>query len=104
MFLFISAPTDFDKPTLTSTTSYSIAVSWDPPSTPNGVILNYTIITLQSDNDDIINIFTVSVSTSQYNITELTPFTEYNITIETCNSVGCVDSPSITATTNEAGI
>ena len=93
LILFFSAPTDFDKPTVSSTTSYSIAVSWDPPSTPNGVILNYTITTRLSDSYEIVDEFTVQVSISQYNSTELMPFTGYDITIETCNSAGCKDKP-----------
>ena len=101
-FFFSIAPTDFDMPTVLSTTSYSIEVTWDPPATPNGVILNYTVITSDSDQD-IVNTFSLPASENQYNVSGLLPFSDYNISIQACNSAGCVASPTVGSMTDEAG-
>lgn len=92
-----TAPTDFDQASTLSLTAYSLYISWDPPSTPNGLIVNYTVII------GGVSIATVGADILEYNVTGLYPFTSYNISIMACNSAGCINSPLIVSTTGEAG-
>ena len=64
---------------------------------PNGILVNYTVLL-----GDAVVIATLPTVLS-YNVTELSPFTSYNLSVLACTSVDCVESPSLQATTQEDG-
>ena len=103
MFIFNSsshvAPAEFDHPTVLSKTPYSLYVSWDPPTSPNGRILNYTVLL----NELVVAILINNGTQLVYNITQLSPHTEYSFSIIACNSAGCITSPFFSDITGEAG-
>lgn len=84
-------PTDIAAPTLAALSSSSISISWVRPSNPNGVIVTYNIIILPIQ----INL-AISGSETELarNISNLSPFTNYMVTLEACNSAGCVSNSS----------
>ena len=91
---FESPPSNLSPPVSTGVTSMSIVLSWSPPSSPNGMIQNYTI---QDDGNNII----FSGNLLSTTVTGLSPFTEYTFTIQACNNVDCVTSSSALFTTSE---
>ena len=94
---FAIAPYGFDQVTVLSNTAYSIVITWDPPSSPNGIISNYTVI-IDS------NLFkTLHVAISMYNVSGLLPYSTYNVSVAACNNAGCTETPVIAVTTDEAG-
>ena len=96
--LLYLAPANFDQTTILSTSAYGFLITWDSPATPNGLILNYTII-LQCESID-----TVLAVITEFNVTGLMPFSDYNISIKACNTAGCVTSFMVSTTTDEAGV
>jgi usherin len=91
-----TAPDGFEQAIILSKTSYSLYVTWDPPSTPNGVIINYTVII---NNEPAV---TLDIDRLTYNVSSLKPYTSYNISVIACNNADCVSSPYITDITNQA--
>lgn len=85
-------------PRVLNFTSTSVLLEWSPAQVPNGLITSYRINILRYQNDStesnlfFAGITTVSNQTNQFNITHLIPFSFYLFTIESCNSVGCVQS------------
>ena len=77
----------------------SLVVSWQEPGQPNGIITQYLLYqvfndgntTILSDDDNLM-----------YSLSDLTPFTEYSFYVDTCNSVGCTSSITVSATTLQA--
>ncbi|PIK62300.1 putative usherin [Apostichopus japonicus] len=76
--------------------STQILVSWDPPMETNGVILSYTIRMPQP----IIYVDNITVTT--YVVDSLTPYTDYEVTIEACTVGGCTESDSTPGRTQSA--
>ena len=74
-----------------------IDISWDPPGFPNGIIVNYTVL-LDDEQKGV-----VDANVSMFTLTQLEPFTGYNISVEACNSVGCVESSPLQVMTAEDG-
>lgn len=74
--------------------SSSVFVTFSQASRPNGFIRLFRINVFKFTNQ-LVNIGTITVdnTTSEYNITHLKPFTQYLFIIESCNSIGCVQSP-----------
>ena len=72
---------------VTSPSSTSLLVTWDHPPAPNrnGVITNYTVI--RQKGSEIITIESASNDTSLL-LTDLMPFTVYNITVAGSTSAG----------------
>ncbi len=77
--------------------SRQLNISWDPPARPNGVIVNYTIL-LDDEQEGV-----VDASVTSFTVSQLDPFTDYSISIETCNSIGCVENTPVNVTTAEDG-
>ena len=86
-------PEDFDLVQASSLTAMSITVEWAEPLSPNGIILHYEI-----DVSDGTNSITIVTSDLTTNVTNLQPFTEYTVTVDACNSVGCVSGSTIVTT------
>ena len=75
----------------------TLIVEWEPPSMPGGVITTYMVtydnITMDISSNDTI-----------YTITELSPYTNYSITVLACTSNGCGNNSDVAiGTTAEEG-
>jgi hypothetical protein len=55
----------------------------------NGILVNYTVLL-----GDAVQTATPPTTLS-YNVTELLPFTPYNLSVLACTSVACEQSPSL---------
>ncbi|RNA36344.1 usherin [Brachionus plicatilis] len=80
--------------TVTNVTSTSVYAKFTQASQPNGFISLFKINVFKY-MDELVHIGVISVdnTTNTYNITHLEPFTQYLFVIESCNSVGCAQSP-----------
>ena len=100
-FLFalppLLAPSGFDRTVVLETGPRHIVLSWDPPASSNGILINYTVT-----QDGVVLAATTPTSQS-YNVTGLLPFTSYNFTVMVCTAVGCADSQVLAASTLEDG-
>ena len=63
----------------------------------NGILVNYTVL-----QRGVVIAVTLP-SALDYNVTGLLPFSSYNFSIMTCTAEGCVESPSLMASTLEDG-
>ena len=87
-------PDGLAPPNLFVINSTTIRVTWNPPTTPNGAILSYSVL---------YNNLNINVGISfEYIVTGLLAATEYSFRVEACNRLGCASSMENTATTNEA--
>ena len=77
-------------------TATSIRVSWTEPLLPNGIILRYEIAV--TDGTNLVEIVITDLETD---VTNLQPYTEYTVTVDACNSVGCITGTT-TVTTLES--
>ncbi|XP_050520954.1 cell adhesion molecule Dscam2-like isoform X2 [Daktulosphaira vitifoliae] len=82
-----------------------VAVKWNPPekNTWNGQILGYKLAYIDTNELSVINIKTIfGVSRCYFNITNLSPFTTYQITVRSFNELGFgPDSDFIRVVTKE---
>ena len=97
---FVTVTTDEDTPEgiqpiiVDERTSSSLILTWNPPTSPNGVVRDY-IITL-----DGVQVYRNSPTT--YTVSRLQPFTSYTLQLAACTSAGCTFGNLQTATTAEA--
>lgn len=89
------APDGFDRIVLLEGGARYLIVSWDPPAMTNGILVNYTVLL----GDTVVTAMPPTVLS--YNVTELSPFTSYSLSVLACTSVACVQSPSLQAVTQE---
>ena len=80
-------PTDLGVPTLQALSPMSILVSWLPPDMPNGIIQQYNITILPPDIVIIVNNNELFRTVSN-----LLPFTNYTVVLQSCNTAGCAQS------------
>ena len=77
--------------------SQSIQIAWSEPDFPNGVITSYTIA-LQPDNIQVVH---TGLDDLQVEVSGLSPFTNYTVTLAACNSAGCSEERTAMVTTLE---
>ena len=88
--------------TVVSILPNSFSLTWEPPDIEhqNGIILEYTVTTV---NDNMTNITQLSTATNAV-VSNLRPFTVYEVTVAAHTSVGRGPfSVGITVQTNETG-
>lgn len=95
------APSEVLPPTVTPLSSMSLQVNWIEPNIPNGVIVNYTIYSADSD-DNISTLLTTSSSPGAYEVDGLQSYTEYGFILIACTSAGCNQSAVGTGFTAES--
>ena len=86
-------PQDFNSVQASPLTSTSIKVEWREPLSPNGIILRYKVVV--SDGVSSIEIVITDLNTD---VTNLRPYTNYTVTVDACNSVGCVSGTALVTT------
>ena len=93
-----------DKPTnltIINRTSRSVKISWQDPKNHGRHGLSHFCIKLVKDNSLILSITTGSQN--QYEINNLTPYTEYGISVAAGNNVGYDDGAVVSFLTSEEG-
>ncbi|KAJ8045141.1 Usherin [Holothuria leucospilota] len=93
-----AAPDNFGDPLVTAIDGYSILISWQPPTTPNGIIKEYRVH--QSGLDD--PVFIGDSSSFTFIHPGLRPYTEYEYTVTACTAGGCTTTNPVSARTDEA--
>ena len=84
-----AAPADQSAPDLRSTGATSVTVSWQPPTSPNGVILQFRIVRRRESQEPVlISVVNGSVYTFINDGIDLKPFTVYQYRITAVNSHG----------------
>ena len=80
MFLYVSntAPSAPTNITLEEVGSTYVVVSWGVPDFPNGIIRQY-IVSLTDENGVLLS--NISTSALSVNISQLAPFTHYQVTV-----------------------
>lgn len=91
------APSGFDHIVVLEMGPRHIILSWDPPASPNGILVNYTVLRGGA------TVVVTMPTTLNFNVTGLLPFAMYNFSVTACSSVGCVGSQLLVATTMEDG-
>ena len=94
-----AAPESISAPALINKTSTSITVSVSPPTTPNGLITQYTLF--GSNLFSIVKIPSSQTDPVTFIHIDLQPYTEYTLYVEACTSAGCTIGPPLTVLTNE---
>ena len=99
-------PLGMSVPTVTAQSAYALAISWQPPQRPNGVISTYTIQYRVTSNDPTVTYpsknVTVSGLVKSTSVSGLKPFTPYQVRIIAVNSAGSVASTFVEVTTGQA--
>ena len=85
---------DIDPPNFDVLGPTSIRITWSPPGTPNGEIIQYILFM------DDVPVFTGLGF--EYNATDLTPFTLHSYYIQVVNQAGAASSITVTAITDQA--
>ena len=84
-----ATPTDLPPPTLRALSSTSISIMWVEPRSPNGVITRF-VIEIAPGGVSVVVQDPMETELNRNISSNLMPFTAYNVTLEACNSVGCV--------------
>ena len=90
---FEAFPQDFDSVRALAISESSITAEWEEPSSPNGIILLY--MASVTTGQDTITIVTTELSVMA---TNLEPFTNYTVTVDACNSIGCTQDITFVVT------
>ena len=102
-FLSFTAPGDVAPPSVTANSSTSLQVTWTEPTTPNGIIVSYSLFnTTTDDNTDML--LTSSSVPGSFLVDGLEPFTEYGFVVEVCTAAGCTESEVGSGRTGESGM
>ncbi|XP_076812806.1 usherin-like isoform X3 [Clavelina lepadiformis] len=91
----MSVPSSLDPPIIYANDAWSMYVTWENPSEPNGVIRSYNLY-----QNDVLRT-ELPGNVTNFLADNLTPFTTYWFRIEACTSAGCTKSdPSRPVTTS----
>ena len=66
----------------------NVSISWDPPSSPNGVILGYNYSLMETSNSNVIIEYTNTTLLSAEQSVMVAPFTNYTATVVAFTSAG----------------
>ena len=82
----------------------NVSISWDPPSSPNGVILGYNYSLMETSNSsNVIIEYTNTTMLSVQQSVMVAPFTNYTATVVAFTSAGRGDPVMDVALSPEAG-
>ena len=83
---FVTVPAAPQSLTIISITDTTMSLSWMPPNTTNGIIIQYELQYWRSDSTA--NITSVTNNTLNYTVTELSSNTKYVFTVRAFTVVG----------------
>ena len=90
--------------TSTRMLTLDIAISWDPPTQPNGEITGYNVTVYRTDNtSDIVYSNTMVTDTMISPQVEVLPFTDYTVSVSASTSAGEGEATEVTIESPEAG-
>ncbi|XP_041469805.1 usherin-like [Lytechinus variegatus] len=100
------APTGLTQPIdPVSITGYVIQLQWQRPSGNTGLLTQYILSAYNQDLPDIAPVqafFTdTTMSENIGNITDVVPYTDYDVTVTACTAGGCSESTSVSVRTRE---
>ena len=102
---FFELPAPLDPPTnvsVTNTSAHSLFVEWDPPNTPNGIVVNYTIYL--DYNNGTTDVMITDFNTTEYLLEGLSPHQLVGVEITASTSAGeGPSSPIQEIRTHQAG-
>ena len=102
---FFELPAPLDPPTnvsVTNTSAHSLFVEWDPPNTPNGIVVNYTIYL--DYNNGTTDVRITDFNTTAYLLEGLAPYQLVGIEITASTTAGeGPSSPVQEIRTHQAG-
>ena len=87
-------PDGIPRPSLTAISSSEVRISWNDPTTPNGVITEYRVVRNGSLVRSTLDRLFIDIS--------LMPFTYYTYSITVCTVAGCDNGPAEIVRTMEA--
>ena len=97
-------PEGVPPPILLDGVASTVLISWDTPSSPNGVILEYQVEKNEGGDNNFTAIATVAGNAFRVFVdTNILPFTTYEYRIVVVNGAGSTTGPSANFTTPEAG-
>ena len=78
----------------------TVTLSWSPPTRPNGPIVNYDVtLTTQSVSSPTLIRAGLVLQTT---LSNLLPYTPYNLSVSPCTAGGCMVATSVSAVTLQA--
>ena len=77
----------------------SIMLQWSPPTSPNGIITNYTLVYDDMNEEQLISLPNVL----NYTLENLNEFTNYTFLLSASTSVGMGPNATAVARTQQAG-
>ena len=83
-------------------TDTTIILNWTEPAVPNGAVTSYVITVTNGVTGEV---FTVNTTDTEFEVTGLTPYTNYTFTVAAVNGVrvGSASNP-VTVQTAEGGV
>ena len=94
-----SAPNVSQSVDITDTT---VILNWTEPAVPNGVVTGYVITVTNGVTGEV---FTVNTTDTEFEVTGLTPYTNYTFSVAAVNGAGVGNtSNSVTVQTAEGGV
>ena len=79
-----------------------VLISWDVPMEPNGIILGYNVSIRLTSQSVALQALFADIPTTLV-VTDLTPFTNYDVSVIAFNTVGSVTSNETSFTTGPSG-
>ena len=94
-----SAPNVSQSPDVTDTI---VTLNWTEPAVPNGVVTGYVITVTKRVTGEV---FTVNATDTEFEVTGLTPYTNYTFTVAAVNGAGVGNASNpVTVQTAEGGV
>jgi usherin len=94
-------PEDVPDPILTVLGASEVSITWQAPSTPNGIVIQYRVFLQYLDNGTVANVANFT-QVGSYNVSGLIPYTLYSFFVTACTSVGCSSSQHVVERTLES--
>nr|XP_018671138.2 usherin isoform X1 [Ciona intestinalis] len=89
-------PTSMDPPIVYEIDSWSVHVTWESPSQPNGIVGSFRLIENERLRTELPGNFT------EFRADNLSPFTTYSYRVEACTEAGCTSSETSASVTTSA--
>ena len=89
MFCFVLVP--FDSPVVTQVRYVSpsaVSLTWSLPVVPYGIIVSYSLLVEESVGGNVTAVVVNSTFGTNFAVTNLSPFTSYNISIAASTRIG----------------
>ncbi|XP_077967518.1 usherin-like isoform X1 [Styela clava] len=96
-----AAPAGLQPPVLKSVSSSSIHAVWEAPTSPNGIIVNYTLYVRHANNKNDKKIIKLPGNIYEHTVRGLLFYEDYSFWLQSCTQLGCVMSERTQQKTKE---